>query len=172
MAAPPPPPATNDKNVETDEEAGLPDPWNAICIVGFRVYCKDENLDLRVVVEGGELAEGGMGEKGAQDIDNAQMNAAGEREKNTENEKVKDELEIVDGEAVVKKKLQPVEEESSEQPNAETPEIKIEEVSTDAHDNVQEDDDHSVISFESTPIATPAEELDDPTNNCTPQRAA
>jgi hypothetical protein len=171
MAPPPPPPASTDKAVETDEEAGLPDPWNAICIVGFRVYSKDENLDLRVVIEGGELAEGGMGEKGAQDIDNAQMNAAGARKKTVDNEKVQDEVEIVDGEPVVKKKIQPAEE-RKENPGAETPEIKVEEVKSDEHDDIQDDDDHSVISFDSSPIPTPGEELDDPTNNCTPQRAA
>ena len=96
--------------IESDEEAGLPDPWNAICIVGFRVYSKDEDLDLRVVIEGGELAEGGMGEKGAQDLDNAQMNAAGAREKTNDCDKTTDELEIIGGEPVLKQKVQPSEE--------------------------------------------------------------
>lgn len=61
------------------EEERMPDPWNAICIVGIRVYSKDENLELRTVMEGGELLEGGMGEKGAADLDNAQSNAGGVR---------------------------------------------------------------------------------------------
>jgi len=56
-----------------------PDPWNAICVVGLRVYSKDEGLELRVVMEGGELEEGGMGEKGGVDLDNAQANAGGLR---------------------------------------------------------------------------------------------
>lgn len=171
MAPPPPPPGNNDKFVETDEEVGLPDPWNAICIVGFRVYSKDENLDLRVVIEGGELSEGGMGEKGAQDIDNAQMNAAGERERITDNDKVKDEVEIVRGEPVVKQKIQPNDEKEADPPAAETPEIKVEEVKDDVQNDISDDDNHSVISLESTPIPTPGEEIDDPTNNCTPQRA-
>lgn len=57
----------------------MPDPWNAISIIGIRVYSKDEGLELRTVMEGGELLEGGMGEKGAADVDDAQNNAAGAR---------------------------------------------------------------------------------------------
>ncbi|KAI1094432.1 cysteine proteinase [Rostrohypoxylon terebratum] len=96
---------TNDNTVESDGESGLPDPWNAICIVGFRVYSKDEDLELRVVLEGGDMTENGMGEKGPADIDNAQMNAAGEREKKGPD--ATDEVEIVDGEAVRKEKIIP-----------------------------------------------------------------
>ncbi|TGJ84991.1 hypothetical protein E0Z10_g3789 [Xylaria hypoxylon] len=105
MATPQPAATTTTEVVETDGESSLPDPWNAICIVGFRVYSKDENLDLRVVIEGGDLAEGGMGEKGAADIDNAQMNAGGGREEKKEADKVTDEFEIVDGAAVIKQKM-------------------------------------------------------------------
>ena len=61
------------------EDENEPDPWNAICVVGLRVYSKDEDLELRVVMEGGELEEGGMGEKGGVDLDNAQANAGGAR---------------------------------------------------------------------------------------------
>ncbi|KAF4989698.1 hypothetical protein FGRMN_8967 [Fusarium graminum] len=61
------------------EEEKMPEPWNAICIVGVRVYSKDENLELRTVMESGELLEGGMGPKGAGDLDNAQSNAGGGR---------------------------------------------------------------------------------------------
>ncbi|KAI1333500.1 hypothetical protein F5Y15DRAFT_421771 [Xylariaceae sp. FL0016] len=101
-----PPPTTNNENVvESDGESGLPDPWNAVCIIGFRIYSKDENLDLRAVIEGGELAEGGMGEKGGADIDNAQMNAAGGRQEKKEADKVTDEVEIINGEAVHKQKI-------------------------------------------------------------------
>ncbi|KAI1417700.1 cysteine proteinase [Hypoxylon sp. FL1857] len=103
MASTPAATTTNDNAVESDGESGMPDPWNAICIVGFRVYSKDEDLDLRVVLEGGDMAENGMGEKGAADIDNAQMNAGGEREK--QNKDVTDEVEIVDGELVHKQKI-------------------------------------------------------------------
>ncbi|KAI8951659.1 hypothetical protein F4801DRAFT_589509 [Xylaria longipes] len=105
MATPQPPATTTTETVESDGESGLPDPWNAICIVGFRVYSKDQDLDLRVVIEGGDLAEGGMGQKGAADIDNAQMNAGGEREKTTKSDKVTDEFEIVDGAAIIKQKM-------------------------------------------------------------------
>lgn len=93
----------NDNTVESDGESSMPDPWNAICIVGFRVYSKDLDLDLRVVLEGGDMAENGMGEKGAADIDNAQMNAGGERAK--QNKDVTDEVEIVHGEIVHKRKI-------------------------------------------------------------------
>ncbi|KAK2032494.1 calpain family cysteine protease [Colletotrichum zoysiae] len=73
-------PKTREERYESEEE-GLPDPWNAICIVGVRVYSMDEDLEVRVVMEGGELLEGGMGKKGEADLDNAQVNAGGEREK-------------------------------------------------------------------------------------------
>ncbi|KAI1376753.1 cysteine proteinase [Hypoxylon crocopeplum] len=95
---------TNDAAVESDGESGMPDPWNAICIVGFRVYSRDEGLEMRVVLEGGDMAENGMGEKGPADIDNAQMNAGGERAKQSK-DTVTDEVEIVDGEPVHKQKI-------------------------------------------------------------------
>ncbi|KPA36212.1 calpain, partial [Fusarium langsethiae] len=61
------------------EEEKMPEPWNAICIVGIRVYSKDEYLELRTVMEGGELLEGGMGSKGNTELDDAQSNAGGVR---------------------------------------------------------------------------------------------
>lgn len=76
--APQPPPQPRD-DYDTEEEK-MPDPWNAVCIVGIRVYSKDAGLELRTVLEGGELLEGGMGEKGSPDLDNAQANAGGCRE--------------------------------------------------------------------------------------------
>ena len=97
-------PTTNDKDVavESDGESKMPDPWNAVCIVGFRVYSNDEDLQLHVVVEGGELAENGMGEKGAADIDNAQVNAGGAREEK-DADKTADEVQIIDGDNISKK---------------------------------------------------------------------
>ncbi|KAF4974526.1 hypothetical protein FZEAL_8577 [Fusarium zealandicum] len=74
------------------EEEQMPDPWNAICIVGIRVYSKDKSLKLRTVMEGGELLEGGMGEKGPADLDNAQSNAGGVRA-GEEQDKTKDNTE-------------------------------------------------------------------------------
>jgi hypothetical protein len=71
-------PATAQDEYDSEEEK-MPEPWNAICIVGVRVYSKDENLELRTVMEGGELLEGGMGSKGPADLDNAQSNAGGGR---------------------------------------------------------------------------------------------
>ncbi|KJZ76472.1 hypothetical protein HIM_04201 [Hirsutella minnesotensis 3608] len=75
--APQPQPLPKD-DYDTEEEK-MPDPWNAVCIVGIRVYSKDADLQLRTLMEGGELLEGGMGEKGGEDLDNAQSNAAGMR---------------------------------------------------------------------------------------------
>ncbi|KAF9875264.1 calpain-like protein [Colletotrichum karsti] len=88
------PPKTHDERYESEEE-GLPDPWNAICIVGVRIYSQDDDLELRVVMEGGELLEGGMGKKGEADLDNAQVNAGGEREKKDVEEKSDETIEPV-----------------------------------------------------------------------------
>ncbi|CAK7199147.1 hypothetical protein SEUCBS139899_001819 [Sporothrix eucalyptigena] len=71
--------ATPAKEEEDTDDEKDPVPWNAICVVGIRVYSKDENLELRVVMEGGDLSEGGMGERGEADLDNAQANAGGQR---------------------------------------------------------------------------------------------
>jgi len=80
MSGPPPPGTTVVSKYRDDtEDENEPDPWNAICVVGLRVYSKDEDLELRIVMEGGELEEGGMGEKGGLDLDNAQSNAGGAR---------------------------------------------------------------------------------------------
>ncbi|RSL78878.1 hypothetical protein CEP52_017593, partial [Fusarium oligoseptatum] len=37
------------------EEEGAPDPWNAVCVVGIRVYSKDSGLELHTMMEGDEL---------------------------------------------------------------------------------------------------------------------
>lgn len=87
MSAPPPPgTATVSKYREDSDDEQGPDPWNAICVVGLRVYSKDEDLELRIVMEGSDLAEGGMGEKGGVDLDNAQANAGGARGKKKEDD--------------------------------------------------------------------------------------
>ncbi|KAL7791518.1 hypothetical protein V8C37DRAFT_402829 [Trichoderma ceciliae] len=70
-----PNPAARD-DYDTEEEK-MPAPWNAVCIVGIRVYSKDSELELLTVMEGGELD--GMGEKGQADLDDAQDNAGGVR---------------------------------------------------------------------------------------------
>ncbi|KAJ4175919.1 hypothetical protein NW767_015624 [Fusarium falciforme] len=41
---------------ETEEE-GAPDPWNAVCVVGIRVYSKDSGLELHAMMEGDEFLE-------------------------------------------------------------------------------------------------------------------
>lgn len=73
-------PETTEADRYPSEDENLPDAWNAVCIVGFKVFSRDSNLELRVVMEGGDMLEGGMGQKGEKDLDNAQANAAGERE--------------------------------------------------------------------------------------------
>ncbi|KAL0764109.1 hypothetical protein CaCOL14_013436 [Colletotrichum acutatum] len=70
---------SSDSPIEDWDELYSDDDMNATCIVGVRVYSMDEDLEVRVVMEGGELIEGGK--KGEADIDNAQVNAGGEREK-------------------------------------------------------------------------------------------
>ncbi|KAI3394314.1 hypothetical protein diail_2908 [Diaporthe ilicicola] len=81
---------TSDKDRDSksdDEDADAPEPWNAIAVIGFRVYSKDEDLELRVVMEGGLLEQDGMGTLGEADLDNGVANAGGEREKKEENNK-------------------------------------------------------------------------------------
>ncbi|KAI1754164.1 hypothetical protein F4782DRAFT_528606 [Xylaria castorea] len=177
MATPQPAATTTTETVESDGESGLPDPWNAICIVGFRVYSKDQDLDLRVVIEGGDLAEGGMGEKGAADIDNAQMNAGGEREKTTKSDKVVDEFEIVDGAAVIRRKMV-VDEKKADDDHKQDEDSQHKDTVDDGNVADTEDDDDNdeeedVIdaaksditdSSDSTPINTP-----DSMTDCSPQ---
>ncbi|KAI0452193.1 hypothetical protein F5B21DRAFT_516218 [Xylaria acuta] len=188
MATPQPAATTTTETVESDGESGLPDPWNAICIVGFRVYSKDQDLDLRVVIEGGDLAEGGMGEKGAADIDNAQMNAGGEREKTTKSDKVTDEFEIVDGAAVIKQKMVVDDEKKADDDEKKADDDHGKDEDTQRKDTVDDgnvadteeeedddndDDDDDVVdaaksdvtdSTDSTPINTP-----DSMTDCSPQ---
>ncbi|KAK7697728.1 hypothetical protein SLS64_013284 [Diaporthe eres] len=73
-----------------DEDAGTPDPWNAIAVVGFRVYSKDKDLELRVIMEGGLLEQDGMGTLGEADLDNGVANAGGQRGKQEEGGEGKD----------------------------------------------------------------------------------
>lgn len=70
---------------EDDDGTILPDPWNAICIVGFRVYSKDDNLKLRIIdVEEASVdtnndidGAGKLGDNENNELDNAVLNAAG-----------------------------------------------------------------------------------------------
>lgn len=82
----------NGGNSPDSDDEDVPDPWNAIAVIGFRVYSKDEDLELRVIMEGGALEQDGMGSLGEADLDNAVSNAAGQRsrqqqEKEKEGEK-------------------------------------------------------------------------------------
>lgn len=169
MSAPPPPANNNDNVVETDGESSMPDPWNAVCIVGFRVYSKDEDLQLKVVMEGGELAEGGMGEKGAADIDNAQANAGGAREDKKDGDKVTDEVEIIDGVPVEKKKI--IVDESGEIKSDDTTE-PAQDVENGDEPRFDDKDDAAKSeqsdSSESSPINTP-DSTADGSVDCTPQ---
>ena len=40
------------KSKGSDDDDDEPDPWNAVCIVGFRVYSKDEGLEVKIYKEG------------------------------------------------------------------------------------------------------------------------
>lgn len=84
-----PGPAGGSNGAQDSDDSDVPDPWNAIAVIGFRVYSKDEHLELRVVMEGGELEQDGMGNLGEADLDNAVSNAAGQREKKQEEENKK-----------------------------------------------------------------------------------
>ncbi|KAI0147194.1 hypothetical protein GGR57DRAFT_493975 [Xylariaceae sp. FL1272] len=188
MASAAPAPAATTEVVDSDGESALPDPWNAICIVGFRVCSKDPDLDLRVVIEGGDLAEGGMGSKGAADIDNAQINAAGEREKDKDADNVTDEVEIVDGEVVTKKKIvideektvdNKIDDKTDEQTQVEqgkdVDDGNVADTETDNDDEDQEDQEDDMDaaksdtsdSTDSTPIFTPDSTTD--STDCNPQ---
>jgi hypothetical protein len=74
--------SNNSKDSKSDDEdADAPEPWNAVAIVGFRVYSKDQDLELRVIMEGGLLDQDGMGTLGEADLDNGVANAGGQRGK-------------------------------------------------------------------------------------------
>lgn len=98
-----PAPAPGAPNDQESEDEDVPDPWNAIAVIGIRVYSKDEDLELRVIMEGGELEQDGMGNLGEADLDNAVSNAAGQREakKLGENRKLGDRVQA-DAEGVKK----------------------------------------------------------------------
>ncbi|KAF7944239.1 hypothetical protein EAE96_010641 [Botrytis aclada] len=68
------------KEREVDEDE--PEPWNAVCIVGFRVYSKDEGLLLNVCEEDMEEEETGMEVENEAGIDGDVEDA--EDDKNTE----------------------------------------------------------------------------------------
>lgn len=86
-------PASATTNGNDSEDEDTPDPWNAIAVIGFRVYSKDENLELRVIMEGGALEQDGMGSLGEADLDNAVSNAAGGQRSRKESEDKKGESE-------------------------------------------------------------------------------
>ena len=105
MAAPPPPNTVTVSRYRDDtEDENEPDPWNAISVVGLRVYSQDEDLELRVVIEGGELGEGGMGEKGGVDLDNAQANAGGARTARVGKKDEDEDNEAYEGDSEVERK--------------------------------------------------------------------
>lgn len=86
-------PATGTTNNSPDsEDEDVPDPWNAIAVIGFRVYSKDEDLELRVIMEGGALEQDGMGSLGEADLDNAVSNAAGQRSRNNDNKQGEEQI--------------------------------------------------------------------------------
>lgn len=93
LLSPSPITPTSDKAKDSkseDEDADAPEPWNAIAVVGFRVYSKDKDLELRVIMEGGLLEQDGMGTLGEADLDNGVANAGGQRGKQEEGSGGKD----------------------------------------------------------------------------------
>ncbi|KAK2604062.1 hypothetical protein N8I77_007021 [Diaporthe amygdali] len=82
-----------------DEDSDSPEPWNAIAVVGLRVYSKDKDLELRVILEGGLLEQDGMGTLGEADLDNAVANAGGQRGKQEEENREKAQETPDDGKA-------------------------------------------------------------------------
>ncbi|TGO66159.1 hypothetical protein BELL_0976g00030 [Botrytis elliptica] len=68
------------KEKEVDEDE--PEPWNAVCIVGFRVYSKDEGLVLNICEEGMEKEDSELKEENEAGIDGDVEDA--EDDKNTE----------------------------------------------------------------------------------------
>jgi hypothetical protein len=80
-------PATSKKGNESDDEEKEPEPWNAVCILGFRVYSKDEGLEVRVFDE--EMENHLKEEEGSDgDVEDALEE---EKRKEGESEKAKDE---------------------------------------------------------------------------------
>jgi hypothetical protein len=53
------PPGSKSRGKDSDDDDG-PEPWNAICIVGLRVYSKDEHLEVRVYEDGTDEEVGKM----------------------------------------------------------------------------------------------------------------
>ena len=87
---------------------------SGICVVGIRVYSKDEDLELRVVMEGGTLEEDGMGEKGEADLDNAQANAGGQRERKDKGEENRREDGGYEGDSEVERKAKKAKDKQAE----------------------------------------------------------
>lgn len=73
--------AANDSGDESYSDEDTPDPWNAIAVVGLRVYSMDEHLELSVLMDGDVLdQDGNSGEPCEAGLDNAVANAADQRE--------------------------------------------------------------------------------------------
>lgn len=106
-------PASATTNGAESEDEDVPDPWNAIAVIGFRVYSKDEDLELRVIMEGGALEQDGMGSLGEADLDNAVSNAAGQRSRKEEEESKKE------------TKDEGKDTEKQQAPKKETPELRV-----------------------------------------------
>ncbi|RDW59768.1 hypothetical protein BP6252_12855 [Coleophoma cylindrospora] len=82
------------KNRDSDDEDEV-DPWNAICIVGFKVYSKDEGLELKVLTDGIEDSEVEAAGKADDEGTDADTEDAAE-EPDAKKSKNKDEKQIVE----------------------------------------------------------------------------
>jgi len=105
------PPKARTSNSDNEDET---EPWNAVCIVGFRVYSKDEGLEVKIYDEGEEdekLETGKIDEGGEADAEDEQgekkqdsetpgetKKAEGDEAKLPIRSKGDDELILIDGE--------------------------------------------------------------------------
>jgi hypothetical protein len=83
------------KGKDSDDEDG-PDPWNAICIVGLRVYSKDEQLEVRIFEEGDDEVEKEGTIEQEDEGSEADVEDGGDEMKQGENDSKKDDKNVTD----------------------------------------------------------------------------
>lgn len=83
------------KSKDSDDE-DAPDPWNAICIVGLRVYSKDEQLEVRICEEGDEEVEKEESLQQEDEGSEADIEDCGDEMKNRKNDSKKGDDNVTD----------------------------------------------------------------------------
>ncbi|KAE9367751.1 cysteine proteinase [Stipitochalara longipes BDJ] len=71
------------KGKDSDDEDG-PEPWNAVCIVGFRVYSKDENLEVRISEDANDADENSETEEREDEASEADIEDGGDEAERVE----------------------------------------------------------------------------------------